>query len=91
MSIRWGSFKVVYHSTTMEAVNPEYLGITTEQIRNYLKKNPMPDDPAYSVEDLIDDITKSSGFYTLPKDIRDETADFVVTLIDELLYQRVCS
>lgn len=85
MGVRVGDFKVVYYSVTMEAINPEYLGITREQIEDYLKANPMPDDPAYSVEDMIGDITQSSGFYCLPKDIKEETADFIATLIGELL------
>lgn len=41
MGIRVGDFKVVYESVTMEAIDPEYLGITREQIENYLKENPM--------------------------------------------------
>lgn len=85
MGIRVGDFKVVYESVTMEAINPEYLCVTREQIEDYLKDNPMPNDPAYSVEDMIGDITQSSGFYCLPQDIKDETADFIATLIGELI------
>lgn len=85
MGIKVGDFKVVYESVTMTAIDPEYLSITREQIENYLKENPMPDDPTYSVEDMIEDITNSSGFYCLARDIKDETADFVATLIGELL------
>ena len=85
MGIRVGEFKVVYESVTMEAINPEYLGITREQVENYLKDHPMPDDPAYSVDDMVGDVTGSSGFYCLPRDIKDETADFIATLIGELI------
>ena len=85
MGVRVGDFKVVYEGVTMEAINPEYLGITREQIENYLKDKPMPTDPAYSLEDMIGDITQSSGFYCLPKDIKGETADFVADLIGELI------
>lgn len=85
MGIRVGDFKVVYESVTMTAIDPEYLGITREQIEDYLKDKPMPDDPAYSVEDMIGDVTASSGFYCLPRDIKDETADFVATLIGDLI------
>jgi len=85
MGIRVDDFKVVYESVTMTPIDPEYLSISREQIENYLKDNPMPDDPAYSVEDMIGDITQSCGFYCLPKDIKDETADFIATLIGDLL------
>jgi hypothetical protein len=85
MGVRVGNFKVVYHSVTMEAVDPMYLGITKENIEEYLVNNPMPDDPEYSVEEMIGDITQSSGFYCLPDKIKDETADFVCTLIEKLL------
>lgn len=84
MGIRVDDFKLVYESVTMTPIDPEYLGITREQIENYLKDSPMPDDPAYSVEDMIGDITGSSGFYSLPKDIKDETADFIACLISNL-------
>ena len=85
MGIRVGEFKVVYESTCMEAIDPEYLGITKGEIELYLEDNPMPDDPSYFVEDMIYDITQSSGFYCLPKEIRDETADFIATLISKLV------
>ncbi len=85
MGIRVDNIKLVYESTTMEAIMPEYLGITKEQIEEYLKELPMPEDPAYPKEDMIGDITKASGFYSLPKDIKDETADFIATLISVLM------
>jgi len=90
MGIRVGVFKIVYSSTTMEAMDPQYLGITKDKIEEYLKKceaagRPMPEDPAYSREDMIGDITGSSGFYSLPDDIRDDTADFIATLIGDLI------
>lgn len=85
MGIRVGDFKIVYESTTMEAIEPEYLGITKEQIEEYLKEHPMPEDPEYSLEEMIGDITTASGFYSLPKGIKDDTADFIATLISDLM------
>lgn len=85
MGIRVGNFKVVYDSVTMEAILPEYLGITKQQIEDYLKEHPMPEDPEYSLEDMIKDITGSTGFYNLPMAIKDETADFIATMISDLL------
>lgn len=90
MGIRVGDFKLVYESVTMEAINPEYLGITKEKIEDYLKKadavgRGMPDDPNYSREDMIGDIAGSSGFLSLPNDIGEDTADFITTLITDLM------
>lgn len=85
MGIRVDNLKVVYDSVTMEVIEPEYLSITKQQIEEYLKEHPMPEDPEYSLEDMINDITKSTGFYHLPKAIKDDTADFIATLISDLM------
>ena len=85
MSIRVGNFKVVYDSFTMQSIDPEYLSISRKDMEEYLKDNPMPDDPEYSVEEMIGDITGSSGFYTLPDAIKDKTASFVIALIAALM------
>lgn len=85
MGIRVDDIKLVYESITREAVLPEYLGITKEKMEEYLKEHPMPKDPEYSLEEMVNDITKSTGFYSLPKDIKDDTADFIATLISDLM------
>lgn len=85
MGIRVGNFKVVYDSITMETIDPAYLGIKRKQIEKYLETNPMPVDPEYSVEEMIGDITGSSGFYCLPDKVKDEAANFVATLISDLM------
>jgi len=76
---------VAYDSMTYEAINPEYLGLTEEEIRKYMKKNPMPKDPTYTPEDLIQDLTNSSGMYTLPKTVRPETIEYVENLLNNLI------
>jgi len=85
MGIRVSDFKVVYESITMTAIDPQYLGITREQIEEYMKEHPYPDDPNYGVESMIGDVMQSSGFYCLPKDIRDDTAEWIADLIGELI------
>lgn len=74
----------MYESITMEAINPEYLGISKEDIREYMKENPMPKDPEYSQEDLISDITQSGGFLTLSDAMQPETREYVAELIGAL-------
>ena len=85
MGIRVGNFKLVYESITMEAIYPEYLGIIREQIVEHIKNHPYPDDPNYPKEFMIGGITKSSGFYSLPKDIKDETADWIADMLNTLI------
>lgn len=91
MGIRVGDFKVVYDSITMEAINPEHLGITREQVEDYLKMSNdagrgMPDDEAYTKEMMIGDVTGSSGFYCLPVNIKEETANFIATMLNDLIF-----
>lgn len=85
MGVKVGDFKLVYESVTMTALDPEYLEITEEQIGQYLKEHPMPDDPAYSKDDLIHDLTGSSGFYCLPKETKEETAGYIEDMLNQLL------
>ena len=90
MGIRVDVKKVVYESITMEAINPEYQGISQIQIEDYLNKadaagRGMPDDPVYTRADLISDITQSSGIYTLPMETKPETDDFIATTPNSLL------
>lgn len=83
--IRVDKFYVVYDTVTMEAVDPEYLSLTRKEIEEYMKDHPMPEDAAYSKEELIDDITKSSGFYCLPNDTKEETREYVAELLNALI------
>ena len=85
MGIRVENLKVVYESVTMAAIEPNYLSITREQIEEYIKTHPYPDDSAYSVEDMIGDVTQSSGIYTLPRDTKDETDDWIADMLQELI------
>ena len=75
---------VAYEDTLSTAVDPEYLPITREDIENYIKEHPMPEDPEYTKEDLIYDLTASSGVYTLPDGIKQETADYIEELLNAL-------
>jgi len=83
--IRVDRFWVVYSSTTMEAVNPEHLSLTRKEIEEYMKDHPMPEDPEYGREDLIKDLTMSSGFYRLPDNTKEETQEYVAELLNALI------
>ena len=83
--IRVDKFYVVYDTVAMEAVDPEYLSLTRKEIEEYMKNHPMPEDPAYSKEELIEDLTKSSGFYRLPDNTKEETREYVAELLNALI------
>ena len=86
MGVRVRNFKVVYESVTMTPIDPQYLIAEKKDIERYIDEyGEMPDDPEYSKEDLILDLTDSSGFYCLPDGIKDETADYVADLVDWIL------
>jgi len=85
MTVKVDRFWIVYESTSMQAIDPDYLCISEEDIREYMKEHPMPDDPHYSVEDLIGDLTMSAGFLTLPDSLKPETRQYVADLIQHLM------
>ena len=67
-------------------IKPTKLDITKEKILEYVSKYPMPEDPKYSLEDLIADLAESDNDnknYVLP-DIKEETKRYVEELIDKL-------
>lgn len=69
-------------------INPQKLDITKEKILEYVKTHPMPIDPVYDLEVLIDDLTDGSYPYMLPFKIKEETIQFILKLIDELEDER---
>lgn len=67
-------------------VIPDRLGITKEKISEYIKEHPMPEDDAYSLSDLISDLTEASPYklYILPSFIKEATKLYIIKLIDDL-------
>jgi len=82
--IRIKRYWVVCESTTMEGIDPSALRISEEDVKSYLQANPMPEDPAYSRDDLIHDLARSSGTYVLPDGIRQETRDYIEDMLNTL-------
>jgi hypothetical protein len=76
---------IVYESCEMEAIDPAYLGITREEIEEYMKDHPMPEDQFYSKEDLICDVTDTSGMLTLLDELKQDTREYVAELIGALM------
>jgi hypothetical protein len=78
---------VAIHRTTGQAIEPEYMGWKKEDIEEYLKQHPLPDDENYSKEDLINDLTQSGGALTFSLDLKDETISFLCDLMYWLTYE----
>lgn len=74
----------IYDGFNCEFINPEYLGITEKEIREYVKHNPFPKDKDYSLKECIGDLTGSSGSYIIPTK-REKTADFIAEMIRALI------
>ena len=84
MSVRCCKCYVFYQSCNGEGFNAGEAGIKEQQVRDYLKKYPMPKDNNYSEEDLVGDISNSGGIYTLDEKAKPETAKYISAMLDEL-------
>lgn len=76
---------VAYFSVTGEGFNPKYNRIPKEKIQNYLRENPMPEDPMYTPEYLMFDLTGSEGLYFLPDNVKQETIEYIEDLLNALI------
>ena len=76
---------IAYEDTSGEVINPEYFSFKEKDILKYMEENPMPQDLEYTKEDLIYDLTKSSGFYCLPKNIGKKTKEYIENLLNALI------
>ena len=76
---------LAYDSITMVAIEPNYLQITKDELEEYMEEYPMPEDEKYSKKDFICDITQySSGFYSLPDGIKEETVEYIEEVLNDL-------
>lgn len=78
---RW----ILWSSVNSNTIELEYLMIDEDDIREHLRENPMPTDGSYTEDDLIYDLTMASGAYTLPSGTKEETAEYVVELVNSLV------
>ena len=74
----------VWNGYTCEFVNPEFLGIEEDEIKEYLKGNPYPEEDIYKEEAMIQDIINSTGSYIIPCKRR-KTAEFISDMINDLM------
>ena len=71
-----------FDKITVLVIKPIHLETAEERMVEYMQKNPMPKDKEYSDEDFINDITKSSGFYSLPDGIKEETIEYITDALN---------
>ncbi len=75
----------VLQSETGYVLDLQYLNIDEEKLNHYLRKFPMPPDPAYTEDDLRKDLNRCMGSYLLPEDISEATATYIGDLLNELM------
>ena len=87
MAIEVREFKdgryLVWDGFNCEALNWEYLCLKDDDVKAYLKENPLPKDREYSEEDLLGDIHATGGITLYCE--KEETADYIAEMIYRLL------
>lgn len=84
MSIRLEKKLIAYESVSMTPIDPSCGFYKETKVKEYLKEHPMPHNEVYSEDDLIYDLCKSSGMLCFPNDLKEETIDYIETLMNEL-------
>jgi hypothetical protein len=59
--------------------------IGKDALLDYIEDNPIPDDHAYSKEDVIADLTEGWGLMTFPNGISEEMRIYLENLLIELM------
>ena len=88
MSIQIRKWYVPIQSITGNVIEPEYMDWKKDDIEEYLKEHPMPEDKNYSKEDLMSDLTDSSGSLTFSSDLKEETIEYLSDLMNWLTYDK---
>ena len=73
-----------FDSFTGEGFNPADWSITEKGIREYMQEHPFVEDHAYSVEDIINDLTYSYASYTVDIGITAKTEQYLLDMINAL-------
>jgi len=74
-----------FDKITVLIIKPIHLGAAEEKMVEYMKENPMPKDEKYSEKDFIYDITQASGFHSLPDGAKEETIEYVINALNDLI------
>lgn len=80
-------FKNVLISTSInEAIHWTDNRVSEEDIREYEKENPFPENNFYTLEDFINDAKTAEGAIAFPINTPQEVLDWVEEAIDELYF-----
>ncbi len=75
----------VLQSETGYVLDLQYLNVDEEKLNQYLRKFPMPPDPAYTEDDLRKDLNRCMGSYLLPEDISEAATTYIGDLLNSLM------
>ena len=73
----------IWDSFNCDFINPEYLGIDVVDIVAYMRENPFPKSASYILDDMLGDVTQSSGALIVAG--TKEQAEWVAELINKLI------
>ena len=60
--------------------------ISEEEIREYEKENPFPENSFYTLEDFINDVKTGEGAITFPSNTPQEVLNWIEQAIEELYF-----
>jgi len=86
--IKTGRFIVVYDDDEGDVINPGAEHIPREEVESYMRRHPVPADPAYSKDDILRDLTESGSFYRLPDDVSNEMRSYIEDMLNVLFRYR---
>jgi len=90
MVIKWKKVWLPYESTSARTLWLAFYVTGEKSLQHYLedyfKRNPMPEDPKYTEDDLFFDLLlQDEGVFTLPDGVSKKTRDYVSKLLGDLL------
>ena len=75
---------VVMDTCTDTIVKPCYMGITPEEVEEYMKEHPFPNDHEWYDKDCLLNDIQSTGAWALPPDLSEETKKWIEEMLQEL-------
>jgi len=75
---------LLWNNFNEDSVILRYTGITKEEIVEYAQEHPMPQDPLYSMDDLLNDLNGYDSAWTLPESTSEQMLDWLEDMVNEL-------
>ena len=84
MSIAIVKKSVVMNTIDCTVIEPCYLGITPEEVEEYMKEHPFPNDHEWYDKGCLLEDMQSTGAWTLPPDLSEKTKKWIEEMLQEL-------